>query len=1163
MPHIGSGRQGGARNAIPVRTRSLSVLRRPKRRSKLWLVVIKRIRIWSSIGARHHTLPAWREKTNARATRVVMRVANVSTWSRLMASDYKAIRDDNQRRYGTDIGRIGPLLLSDRYADRTHFIFEILQNAEDALRRRRDWAGSRAVSFHLTEGTLRIEHFGMPFDEADVRGICGIAQSTKDLTSIGRFGIGFKSVYAMTDRPEIHSGAEAFAIENYVWPVAVPPIARRDPDATVILIPLKMSDKGDHQEVARGLDRLDPSALLFLRQIEEIRWTVEGGSTGIYLRKSVEVGEGVRQVTLSGQKQGTPDIAETWLIFSRAVSTADGRHAGYVELAFLLKEAPRSRRQRIARVETSPLVVFFPTVVETHLGFLVQGPYQTTPSRDNVPLAEPWNQYLARETATLLRQALPWLRESGLLDTAALQCLPLDPHKFAKSSMFAPLYEATREALLTEALLPRYDVGHIPGAAARLGRTQELRDLLTPVQLGRLYGPQGELVWLSGEITDDRTPELRKYLIDELGVAEITPEAILARLNKPFLEAQPDEWIARLYTFLNRQPGLRERFEPLPLVRLENGTHVPARHNGQIQAFLPGTVATGFPTVRASVCTTDTARQFLRSLGLTEPDLVDDVVRNVLPKYRDKVGVSDLEYEDDIRRILTAFGTDSEAQRGKLVAALRDTAFVMAIDAGDGSKRASRPGEVYLPSKRLKELFAGVKGVLFIDDTRACLRGEEVRKLLETCGASPSLQPVTMIIHYPSWETSEKLREIRRHAGLERATWEGPVKDVRLRGLEEILRLLPQLDPETRRHKAALLWDALADVARRSGSWVFSASYTWGYSHETKRAEFDAAFVRHLNETAWIPDERGDLQRPEFVLFASLGWTEHQFLLTKIRFKPPVIETLAREAGIEPDVLDELKKYGITSAAELRARLGPRNVSGSNDRAAASESESRTAEPKHGVPGTTSYARTADGLKAEVPGDWGSEVTTATGAGGNGVDGRGESDGIGNRDRRTEPGAEPVRKEGRRTSGGKPFISYVGVHPDDLEPDSEGPDQESRMALEAKAIEFILSREPGWRRTPTHHPGYDLYLADESNNAIQWCEVKAMTASLNDHPVGLSHTQFDWAREHGEAYWLYVVEHAGTDAARIVRIRNPVGKARTFTFDHGWINVAELDETST
>ena len=43
-----------------------------------------------------------------------------------MASDYEAICKENRRRYGTDIGRIGPMLLADRYDDRTHFIFELL-----------------------------------------------------------------------------------------------------------------------------------------------------------------------------------------------------------------------------------------------------------------------------------------------------------------------------------------------------------------------------------------------------------------------------------------------------------------------------------------------------------------------------------------------------------------------------------------------------------------------------------------------------------------------------------------------------------------------------------------------------------------------------------------------------------------------------------------------------------------------------------------------------------------------------------------------------------------------------------------------------------------------------------------------------------------------------
>ena len=46
---------------------------------------------------------------------------------------------------------------------------------------------------------------------------------------------------------------------------------------------------------------------------------------------------------------------------------------------------------------------------------------------------------------------------------------------------------------------------------------------------------------------------------------------------------------------------------------------------------------------------------------------------------------------------------------------------------------------------------------------------------------------------------------------------------------------------------------------------------------------------------------------------------------------------------------------------------------------------------------------------------------------------------------------------------------------------------------------------------------------------------------------------------HGDAYWLYVVERAGMDSARIVRIQDPAGNVRTFTFDHGWLDIAELD----
>ena len=98
-----------------------------------------------------------------------------------MAVDYQLIRAENEQRYGTDIGRIGPMLLADRYAERTHFIYELLQNAEDALvRRGLRWNGRREVRFRLNGNTLLVSHCGDPFNERDVRGICGIAESPKD-----------------------------------------------------------------------------------------------------------------------------------------------------------------------------------------------------------------------------------------------------------------------------------------------------------------------------------------------------------------------------------------------------------------------------------------------------------------------------------------------------------------------------------------------------------------------------------------------------------------------------------------------------------------------------------------------------------------------------------------------------------------------------------------------------------------------------------------------------------------------------------------------------------------------------------------------------------------------------------------------------------------------
>lgn len=1061
-----------------------------------------------------------------------------------MASDYHTVREENIRRYGTDIGRVGQLLLANRYDDRTHFIYELLQNAEDALAKRDGWTGQRSVRFELSERELRVSHFGKPFDEADVRGICGIDESTKDITQIGHFGIGFKSVYAFTDRPEVHSGAEDFGIESFVWPIVVDGIQRKDSE-TVIVIPLR--DSADREEIGAGLKRLGGNALLFLCEIEEIEWNVEDGLSGLYLRQSDDLDDCVRRVTLIGQADGQPDAEQTWLVFSKAMHTPANELVGHVEVAFFTP----LEHGRVRPISRSPLVVFFPTVVESHLGFRVQGPYRTTPSRDNVPHRDDWNQHCVRATAALLVDALLWLRDRNLLDVDVLRCLPLNESKFGEDSMFAPLYEATKQALISRRLLPRFGGGYVSADSAKLARTQELRDLFDSAQLTRALGVEGQLEWLSGDISQDRTPELRRYLIDDLQVAEVTPATILPKLDAAFLGKQSDEWVCRLYEFLKGQSALKRQATSLPLVRLTDGTHVPACVNGQPQAFLPGGIETSFPTVRAVVCDSEDARAFLRFVGLTKPDPVDDVIRNVLRKYGDAHDVGDDEYNADFRRILNAFSTDSRDQREKLVEALRNTPFVMAVDAGDSSRCFARPRDLYLATDRLKKLFAGIKGIKLVDDGRATLRGEDVRSLLEACGATRRLQKVDIECQLPCGE----LADIRRQAGLERKTWGSPV-DATLRGIEPLLSSFADAGIETRRIRSGLLWEALVDLAIRNPN-AFQGEYTWGYAHEQKTANFDAAFVRQLNETPWIPDGKDKLQRPELVIFESLDWAPHPFLSSKIRFKPPIVDQLAEEAGFEPAMLDKLKSLGITNEAELIARLGlPDTPSSENGSDGPTTPDEAVAALLGGTHSPTSPVADPEGVQGALTGGAGGRIGTMPA----GVNvGATAGLGIGERERRSGGSGKGRGKGTSGTGRERLFISYVAVHHDDDESDPDGLEQAARMALEEKAVNFILNRYPIWKRAPTHNPGFDLFESGLDGNPVRWCEVKAMTGSLNDRPVGLSRPQFECARKRGVNYWLYIVERTGDENARIVRIQDPVGKARTFTFDSGWLDIAEVD----
>jgi len=1059
-----------------------------------------------------------------------------------MASDYEAIRRDHREHYGTKVRRWVKRLLVDRYDDRSHFIYELLQNAEDALGARTAASLPSGVHFYLDEQSLRIRHYGRPFDDRDVRSICAIAESTKDETAIGHFGVGFKSVFTIADSPEIHSGAEDFRIEDFVCPYPAGPV-ERDHDETVFVCPLR--NRADAAEVERGLRRLGADALRFLQHIDSVEWTVRGRSSGTYLRQNEILHHshpGVRRATSLGEAPGEPATEQTFLVFSRPLSLDSGIER-FVEIAFCLED------DRIVPVAHSPLVVFFPTVLETNLGFVLQGPYRTTLSRDNVLKKDPWNARCVEETAALLVEALIWLRDRDMLDVSALRSLPISAARFGGGSMFTPLFEETRNALLCRRLLPTSDGAFAAASDIRIARTDAVRQLFDGEQLARLLGSDRPLSWLTEEVTEARAADLREYLMNDLDVAEIRIEDLLPRLDESFLEDQPPEWIRRLYELLHDLPSLLGRAKSLPLIRLSGKPRqVHPEADGLPAAFLPGPIDTDFPTVHPEVCRTNTSRAFLEALGLSVPDPVDDVLRHVLPKYREGSLPDDITYRDDILRILDAFETDSMERRTRLVEALSSAYVVAARDARTDTRVMRRPRTVYLSTRSLGDLFSGVGGVVFVDDSHAVLRGERARHLLEACGVPSYLRTREA----PCDLTEDDLRRVRRAAGLE-AGWGHRPSDRTLVGLEELLDHLTTLAPDERMERAAMLWKSLALLARRTPG-AFAITYRWSYSHQHKSAQVPAAFARTLSEVAWVPDQKGDLRTPKEVDFDSLDWPADPFLQSKIEFRPPEIDRLAEAVGIEPEVLHLLGAHGIRTKEDLAARLG---LSREVDGEAGEEIISGGTAALDDSTGGTSPAgiESSDG----GAGEYREEVGTGQSRREGGWGGRPEGGEVRNSGAAAGPRSRTPGGSGRR----KRFISYVAVEATDEDAgESDGLDQGERMALEARAIALILEREPAWLRTPPGNRGFDLVQTEDgtpSGRPTRWCEVKAIRASLDKHPVGLSKAQFEFAAKLGDAAWLYVVERADGEDVCILRIQDPAGRAKTFTFDEGWRKVAQVE----
>ena len=509
-------------------------------------------------------------------------------------------------------------LLSELYPDNAHFIYELLQNAEDAL--------ATTVKFTLEADRLTVSHDGKrPFSIADIESITGIGQSTKkdDPTQIGKFGVGFKAVFAYTTRPEVRSGAHSFAINDLFVPTAIDGTAQ--PKLTTFTFPFDREEKPvdtARAEVERGLLSLDEKTLLFLDHISEITYELPDGTVGIIEREPVD-----SRIVAIRRPEGDHFIESHWLRLSGPASV-DGPTPSALTVAAAFKvelaDDPRRKkakeaagrdeapRRSIVPVHPGDVSIYFPAVKESSgLRFHIHAPFASTVARDSVR-DDPGNVRLVGDIARLIADALPGLCEEGLIDESFLAALPNDDDQIGHP--YGQIRDAITEAFNDLEITPVRGTGAAFAAARTLvASPSELRNWLDPADLPTLFdfasiAPAVNPRWIrpydgrAGKFLAGLDPiefgwrELNQALsaaksadeiladADELydGADKVTPNAWFA-----WLAEKTDDSLLRLYQLIGSgvRHGLLYGLDDVPIVRLRKRDGV--RHVRGSKTFLP------------------------------------------------------------------------------------------------------------------------------------------------------------------------------------------------------------------------------------------------------------------------------------------------------------------------------------------------------------------------------------------------------------------------------------------------------------------------------------------------------------------------------------------------------------------------------------------------
>jgi hypothetical protein len=652
-------------------------------------------------------------------------------WFKLLTKDRKENADALEKPSLSGVQRS----VVDKYSDQAHFIYELLQNADDAR--------ATSASFRLEKNGLYFQHNGSihftisdPLHEArdgrvgclgHLNSITSIAHSSKNEASIGKFGVGFKAVFQYTKSPYIYDPRIRFRIERFIVPVALEDdLPGRGEGETVFHFPFDHASKspdesyGDISEKLKALD----FPVLFLSSLKSVSFQADGTSGRYAKRITRELDAGgmhVRWLDLVLEMNGRQNTQKL-LLFTRNNEAGLPCCIGY----------GMDSEGRLETIERQAFC-FFPTKETTGLDFILHAPFLLTDSREGIKAGDSHNAEMIKLLAGLAADSLEVLKDEKLIDDGILDLIPYDESAYSDPGnrnrvSFKPFYETFKEKLRSGAYLPGVGGEYAGRDHAYWASDTELVALFSDRQLQQLTGNE-EAQWIlrsrgKKEILNAGNKALAEYIDGgdarvwiqkepNLIVASFDPEAILRRIDEDFISSQSTEWLHQFYTYLAERASYQKIVRSKPIFLDQSGKAVPAfDDNDELVLFFPDEEIDGYTTVNKELISNKDTKEFITKFGVKKPSLRHEIYNKILPAYETD---GEVDTSPHFAKFFRYYKECRNDEVNDFIELIKDKEFLHYSSAENETTYRGKAEDIYLPTPDLIAWFETSPETRFLD----------------------------------------------------------------------------------------------------------------------------------------------------------------------------------------------------------------------------------------------------------------------------------------------------------------------------------------------------------------------------------------------------------------------------------------------------------------